>query len=50
MTPAKHGDTVKVHYRGKLQDGFVFLMLRSIVSLCSLRSAKVKSFRVLRKR
>jgi peptidylprolyl isomerase len=24
MTPAKHGDTVKVHYRGKLQDGFVF--------------------------
>jgi peptidylprolyl isomerase len=24
MTPAKHGDTVKVHYRGKLHDGSVF--------------------------
>jgi FKBP-type peptidyl-prolyl cis-trans isomerase 2 len=24
MGQAKYGDTVKVHYRGKLQDGFVF--------------------------
>jgi peptidylprolyl isomerase len=24
MTPAKHGDTVKVHYVGKLRDGTVF--------------------------
>jgi peptidylprolyl isomerase len=24
MRPAKHGDTVRVHYRGKLQDGSVF--------------------------
>jgi peptidylprolyl isomerase len=24
MGHAKHGDTVKLHYRGKLQDGFVF--------------------------
>jgi peptidylprolyl isomerase len=24
MRSAKHGDTVKVHYRGKLQDGSVF--------------------------
>jgi peptidylprolyl isomerase len=24
MSQAKHGDTVKVHYRGKLQNGFVF--------------------------
>lgn len=24
MAPAKHGDTVKVHYTGKLEDGTVF--------------------------
>ena len=24
MTPAKHGDTVRVHYTGKLSDGTVF--------------------------
>jgi peptidylprolyl isomerase len=24
MRPAKHGDTVRVHYRGKLQDGSLF--------------------------
>ncbi len=24
MTQAKHGDTVKVHYTGKLEDGTIF--------------------------
>ncbi len=24
MAPAKHGDTVQIHYTGKLDDGFIF--------------------------
>jgi FKBP-type peptidyl-prolyl cis-trans isomerase len=48
MRPAIHGDTVKVHYRGKLRDGSVF---DETIDREPLRftSVEVKSSRVLRK-
>ena len=48
MRHATHGDTVKVHYRGKLHDGSVFDETSDREPL-QLPSAKVKLSRVLRK-
>jgi FKBP-type peptidyl-prolyl cis-trans isomerase len=48
MRPAKQGDTVRVHYRGKLQDGSVFDETFDREPL-RLPSVEVNSSRVLRK-
>lgn len=45
MRQAKHGDTVKVHYRGKLHNGSVFDASFGREPL-SLPSVKVKLSRV----
>ena len=48
MRQATHGDTVSVHYRGKLHDGSVFDASLDRESL-QYTSVEVKSFRVLKK-